>query len=100
MLKKAAFVAAASAGLMMLGSPAFAGGGGYDEGPHNGQAGLVNVNDVLNDNNVGVCDNKVNVLGVQATDALNGIGLPLLSPGAPTEAENKAPDVCVAESGH
>ncbi|PRX50158.1 hypothetical protein B0I33_102277 [Prauserella shujinwangii] len=91
----------------MIGSPAFAGGGHHDGDkwghgghPGTGQIGLVNVNDVLNDNNVGVCDNKVNVLGVQATDALNGIGLPLLSPGAPTSAANKAPDVCVVESGH
>ncbi|WP_199543549.1 hypothetical protein [Prauserella sp. PE36] len=98
MLKKSAFVAAAAAGLMMIGSPAFAGGeiDKDKEQNHTGQIGLVNVNDVLNDNNVGVCDNHVNVLGVQVADALNGLGVPLLSPAAETEAA--ANDICVAES--
>lgn len=98
MLKKTAFVATAAAGLMMLGSPAFATTGGDDgHGDGSGQVGLVNVNDVLNDNNVGVCDNKVNVLGVQATDALNGLGIPLLSPGGATGAESNAPDICAVQ---
>ncbi|MFC4002854.1 hypothetical protein ACFS2C_22715 [Prauserella oleivorans] len=115
MLKKSAFVAATAAGLLMIGSPAFAGGGDTIdkdihkeihktatqiinddvEGP-NGQLGLVNVNDVLNDNNVGVCDNNVNVLGVQVADALNGLSVPLLSPAG--ESEGGGSDVCVAES--
>ncbi|MFF5991911.1 hypothetical protein [Prauserella flavalba] len=96
MLKKSAFVAAAAAGLMMIGSPAFASGEIDEEQNDTGQLGLVNVDDVLNDNNVGVCDNHVNVLGVQVADVLNGLGVPLLSPAAETEAA--APDVCVAES--
>ncbi|KAA2263229.1 hypothetical protein F0L68_10430 [Solihabitans fulvus] len=66
MLKKAGVIAAAAAGLMMLGSPAFAAdahdGARTHEGwhPHS----LINV---LNGNNVngvlGVCGNNVGVLG-------------------------------------
>jgi hypothetical protein len=67
MMKKAGVVAAAAAGLMMLGAPAFAGG---MDGDHNGQVGLVNVNDVdvVKDINVnipvGVCNNNIGVLAV------------------------------------
>lgn len=98
-LKKSGFVAATAAGLLMLGSPAFADDTDYSDGAH-GQLGLVNVGDVLNDNNVGVCDNNVNVLGVQVTDVANGLGLalPLLSPGSATENDGVAPDICAAES--
>ena len=69
MFKKSAIVASAAAGLLMIGSPAFA---TPDEVEDNtGQVGLVNVDDVLNENNIGVCDNNINVLGVQVTDVLN-----------------------------
>ncbi|WP_370876705.1 hypothetical protein [Amycolatopsis thermophila] len=101
MLKKSAIVAAAAAGFMMIGSPAFAtqGGGHWDDGGDTGQLGLVNVDDVLNDNNVGVCDNQVNVLGVQVADALNGAGLtvPVLT-GASESDSGHAPDTCVADA--
>ncbi|MET0233952.1 MAG: hypothetical protein ABW224_04870 [Kibdelosporangium sp.] len=70
MLKKAGVIAAAAAGLLMLGAPAFAGG---VEGPGvnswNGQIGLVNLNgiDILEDINlnavVGACDNDLGLLG-------------------------------------
>ncbi|MET0233951.1 MAG: hypothetical protein ABW224_04865 [Kibdelosporangium sp.] len=74
MLKKAGAIAAAAAGLLMLGAPAFAG-----ENPtYNGQIGLVNLNDinVLDDINAnavaGVCNNNVG--------GLLGLVVPVLSP--------------------
>ncbi|AIJ23439.1 MULTISPECIES: hypothetical protein [Amycolatopsis methanolica group] len=99
MLKKSAIVAAAAAGFMMIGSPAFATQGAWDEGGDTGQLGLLNVDDVANDNNVGVCDNNVNVLGVQVADALEGVGatVPILS-GASDAQSGDAPDTCVAEA--
>ncbi|NIH80318.1 hypothetical protein [Amycolatopsis viridis] len=91
-------MAAVAAGFVMIGSPAFAAQGAWDEGGDTGQVGLVNVDDVLNDNNVGACHNNVNVLGVQVADALNGVGLdiPVLTGAAQQEA-GSAPNVCVAE---
>jgi len=65
--------------------------------------GLVNVNnvDVLHNANanVGVCDNNINVLGVQVPvqDVANGIDLPLLSSGA-HEAEGATPENCALAS--
>ena len=95
MLKKIGFVgAAAAAGMVILGGVASAQGSvsvgypGYpgDEGD-GGQVGLVNLNniDVAHNVNgtVGICDNDVNVLGVQVPveNSLNGLGVPILSPG-------------------
>jgi hypothetical protein len=75
-LKKAGVIAAAAAGLLMLGAPAFAGGDGdgmghgYDvNGAKHGQVGIVNLNDIdiakdINVNGVvGACGNNVGVLG-------------------------------------
>jgi hypothetical protein len=81
-LKKAGVIAAAAAGLLMLGGPAFAGepsdGMGMGEGGHhhggingadNGQVGLVNIHNIpiANDWNlnavVGACGDNVGVLG-------------------------------------
>ncbi|RSM87033.1 hypothetical protein DMH04_12445 [Kibdelosporangium aridum] len=71
MLKKAGVVAAAAAGLLMLGAPAFAGeapGHGINNAKH-GQVGLVNLHDIdivkdINLNGVlGACGNNVGVLG-------------------------------------
>jgi hypothetical protein len=85
-LKKAGVVAAAAAGLLMLAGPAFAGGEGMGDGyghghgingAHNGQVGLVNLNDIdiVKDINlnavVGACGNNVGVLGA---------AVPILSP--------------------
>lgn len=73
MLKKAGVIAAAAAGLMMLGAPAFA----DINSAHNGQVGLVNLNDIdiAKDINVnlivGACGNNVGVLGA---------AVPVLSP--------------------
>ncbi|MFI9450124.1 hypothetical protein [Amycolatopsis sp. NPDC052450] len=104
MLKKIGFVAAAMA------AGAFIGGGvasadtpdgdhhGYD---HSGQLGLVNLNNIDALHNVngtlGVCGNDVNVLGVQVPirDSLNGIGVPILSPGS-HEASGESPYNCAA----
>lgn len=67
------------------------------------QVGLANVSnlDVLHNVNVvaGVCDNNINVLGVQVPirDVANGIGIPVLSPGA-HEAEGSTPFNCAAGS--
>jgi hypothetical protein len=80
-LKKAGVIAAAAAGLLMLGGPAFAGQShhhtrGVNEA-HGGQVGLVNLNDIdiLKDIDInliaGVCGNNVGVLGA---------AVPVLSP--------------------
>ncbi len=79
MLKKAGVVAAAAAGLLMLGGPAFAGQAHHRDinSAHNGQVGLVNLNDIdiLKDINInviaGACGNNVGVLGA---------AVPVLSP--------------------
>ncbi|MEV6908728.1 hypothetical protein [Amycolatopsis sp. NPDC051071] len=105
MLKKIGFVAAAMA------AGAFIGGGVasadtpddiYDHGYDlSDQVGLANVNntDILHNVNavVGVCGNDVNVLGVQVPirDSLNGIGVPILSPGE-HEASGASPYNCAS----
>jgi hypothetical protein len=77
-LKKAGVVAAAAAGLIMLGAPAFASTAslqGEGWGHEGGQVGLVNVSDVdiLHNVNtvVGACGDNVGVLGA---------AVPILSP--------------------
>ncbi|OXM60550.1 hypothetical protein [Amycolatopsis vastitatis] len=114
MLKKIGFVTTAvAAGAFLAGGVAAAGtpdghehhghhhghhAGGYDQF---GQVGLVNLNntDVLHNVNgtVGVCGNDVNVLGVQVPihDSLNGIGVPILSPGE-HEASGESPYNCAS----
>jgi len=106
MLRKIGFVAAAmAAGAFVTGGIAAAGTSadelqGYD---HTGQVGLVNLNDTDALHNVqgtlGFCGNDVNVLGVQVPvhDSLNGLGVPVLSPGA-SAAEGESPYNC-ASSG-
>ncbi|CCH28122.1 hypothetical protein ABZ816_05350 [Actinosynnema sp. NPDC047251] len=68
MLKKAGAVAAIAAGLMMLGSPAFAAGHDADYDVHQWNSGpLISA---LNGNNVnvpvGVCGNNIGILGLVA----------------------------------
>ncbi|HEX3780747.1 MAG TPA: hypothetical protein VHX38_13860 [Pseudonocardiaceae bacterium] len=79
-LKKAGVVAAAAAGLIMLGAPAFAStahlqGEGWGGGHGGGQVGLVNVSnvDILHNVNAvaGACGDNVGVLGA---------AVPILSP--------------------
>ncbi|MEC3977314.1 hypothetical protein [Amycolatopsis sp. H20-H5] len=96
MLKKTGFVvAAAAAGMLMMGGLASAGtvhhghdwDGDFGDYANYGQVGLVNLNNTDIAHNVngtlGLCGNDVNVLGVQVPirDSLNGVGVPILSPG-------------------
>ncbi|SFW78168.1 hypothetical protein [Amycolatopsis australiensis] len=107
MLKKVGFVVAATAaGAFLAGGVASAGTPGGYEHHHGGhhstsQFGLLNLNntDVLHNVNgtLGVCGNDVNVLGVQVPihDSLNGIGVPILSPGG-HEASGENPYNCAS----
>jgi len=77
--------------------------GNTDSVDHSGfdQVGLLNLNntDVLHNVNavLGVCDNNINVLGVQVPveDVANGLNLPILSPGE-NVSEGETPDVCAS----
>ncbi|MFF1611470.1 hypothetical protein ACFVYA_27110 [Amycolatopsis sp. NPDC058278] len=107
MLKKIGFVTAAmAAGAFLAGGVAAAAtpdGHDHHHGGHTDQLGLLNLNntDVLHNVNaaLGVCDNEINVLGVQVPiqNSLNGIGVPILSPGE-HEASGENPENC-ASSG-
>lgn len=107
-IKKLGVVASGTAaGLLMLGSVASATTVGdlplgvSDNNDDLSQVGLVNLNntDVLHNVNipVGVCDNNINVLGVQVVveDVANGLSVPVLSPGE-HELESAVPDVCAS----
>jgi hypothetical protein len=115
MLKKIGFVTAgAAAGLMMMSGMASAQGepGDYAASDGNGngnvgQVGLVNLNntDVLHNVNavVGVCDNNVNVLGVQVivhevAEQLP-IDLDLLNPSGSSEDEDTSTNADSCASG-
>jgi hypothetical protein len=111
MLKKVGFVTAGvAAGMVMLSGFASAQGVdtpgvgfGYGDDEGNSQVGLLNLNnvDVLHNVNVtaGVCDNNINVLGVQVPveDVANGIGIPILSSGE-HDAEGATPENCASSS--
>lgn len=57
MFKKTAIVATAAAGLLAIGSPALATTPGEIEANENtNQIGLINVDDVLSENQINVCD--------------------------------------------
>ncbi|MDT8911937.1 hypothetical protein [Amycolatopsis sp. PS_44_ISF1] len=94
MLKKIGLVTAAlAAGAFLFGGVASASTADYPHGgDQSGQVGLLNLNntDLLHNVNVtpGICGNDVNVLGVQVPirNSLNGIGVPILSPGENTAA--------------
>ncbi|EHR63239.1 hypothetical protein [Saccharomonospora cyanea] len=69
MFKKTAIVATAAAGMLMLGSPAFATTPGENDVHDNtNQAGLINVDDVLSENQINICP-------VVSVDLLGQIGL-------------------------
>jgi hypothetical protein len=98
--------AAIAAGLVPLSGVASADTAGYPHGGHHDgddEIGLVNVNnvDALHNVNVnaGVCDNNINVLGVQVPveDVANGIGIPVLSPGS-SDAVGATPDNCASSA--
>ncbi|WP_116203597.1 hypothetical protein [Amycolatopsis circi] len=108
MLKKIGFLTAAvAAGALLFGGMASAAtqGGHHHHGDRDrpGQVGLANLNntDVLHNVNgtLGVCGNDVNVLGVQVPirDSLDGIGVPILSPGE-NKATGASPYNCAAGS--
>ena len=72
MFKKTAIVASAAAGLMMIGSPAFATTPADVEANDNtNQIGLINVDDVLSNNDINLCDtldlNLIALLGANLT---------------------------------
>ncbi|EHK80128.1 hypothetical protein ACWGRK_06145 [Saccharomonospora azurea] len=72
MFKKTAIVASAAAGLMMIGAPAFATEPGEIEANDNtNQIGLINVDDVLSNNDINLCDtldlNLIAILGGNST---------------------------------
>ena len=72
--------------------------GGRDGGDEIGLLNLTNLDVLHNVNaNVGVCDNTINVLGVQVPveDVANGIGVPVLSPGS-SEAIGATPENCAS----
>ncbi len=103
MLKKIGIVAAAiAAGALLGGGVASADTPtGHHGDDYSGQVGLINLNnlDLLHNvnANLGLCDNAVNVLGVQVPvhNSLNGIGIPILSPGQ-HHATGSNPQSCAA----
>jgi hypothetical protein len=105
MLKKIGFVTAGvAAGMAMMSGFASAEAGDLPGGGSiQNQNGLLNLNntDVLHNVSaaVGVCDNNINVLGIQVPvqDVANGVGVPILSPG-PNEAQSAHPENCASSS--
>ena len=104
MIKQLGFVATAlAAGMAIVGGSASATSLTVAGHPidHNDQVGLGNVQnlDAVHNLNVvgGVCDNNVNVLGVQVPvrDVAEGVGVPVLSPGE-HDAEGETPYNCAA----
>jgi hypothetical protein len=105
-IKQLGFVATAlAAGLAAFGGSASATTVTVEGHPvdHSEQFGLANVQslDALHNVNLvgGVCDDNVNVLGVQVPvqDVAQGVGVPILSPGA-HEAEGSSPSNCASGS--
>ncbi len=105
-IKKLGAVAVGTvAGMFMLGGIASAAPTGHDplnvDNDDFGQVGLLNLNniDILHNVNavVGVCDNNINVLGVQVPveDVANGLNIPVLSPGV-NASEGETGDVCAS----
>jgi hypothetical protein len=106
-IKQLGFVATAlAAGMAVIGGSASAapltvGGQPVDQTEQFGLIGNVQDLDAVHNLNVvgGVCENDINVLGVQVPvhDVADGIGVPVLSPGE-HEAEGDTPDNCAAGS--
>ncbi len=89
MLKKAGIAVTATAAALLAMSPlAFADGANND---HHEQTGLVNLQDNVIQANV--CDNNVNVLGIQVSDITAALGL--LSEGHTSASDD---DKCENES--
>ena len=111
MIRKIGLVAGvAAAGMVLFGGMASAttypstgsAGDHYSVGDNglDGQVGLLNLNnlDLLHNVNVvpGICGNNINVLGVQVPiqHALDGLNVPILSPGQ--SAAEGGPSSCAA----
>ncbi|MEV4058425.1 hypothetical protein AB0J55_45070 [Amycolatopsis sp. NPDC049688] len=107
MIKQFGFVATAlAAGMAVLGGSASAttvnvAGHPVDSTDQFGLIGNVQNLDAVHNLNIvgGVCDNDINVLGVQVPlhDVANGIGVPVLSPGEHA-AEGESPYNCASGS--
>ncbi|SFP68485.1 hypothetical protein SAMN05421810_10395 [Amycolatopsis arida] len=84
---------------MMAGSPAFA-QDGNDDNHIQPQLGLLNVADVLNDLDIGLCDWDVNILAIELDEVLNDLGLniPILSPGSDASDVTSWSKFCVADT--
>ncbi|SEF19576.1 hypothetical protein SAMN05421837_10116 [Amycolatopsis pretoriensis] len=104
MIKQLGFVATAlAAGMAVLGGSASAAGVTVAGHPidHSDQVGLANVQNLDAVHNLdavaGVCDDNVNVLGVQVPvqHVAEGVGVPVLSPGE-HEADGKSPFNCAS----
>ncbi len=98
--------AAIAAGVIPFAGTASADTTGHPHGGHGDggdQIGLLNVTnlDALHNVNVngGLCDNNINVLGVQVPleDIANGVGVPILSPGS-NDAVGVTPDNCASSA--
>jgi hypothetical protein len=104
-IKQLGFVATAlAAGMAVLGGSASAaplsvGGQPVDQNEQFGLIGNVQNTDLVHNLNVtgGVCDNDINVLGVQVPlhQVADGIDVPVLSPGEHS-AEGGTPNNCAA----
>jgi len=84
MFKKFTVTIAAVAGLMMIGSPAFADDPGFDSFDDPGPL-------------LTVCHNSVNVLRVHVVDVLDGLSanVPILTSETATDSEGDNQDPCV-----
>jgi hypothetical protein len=97
--------AAIAAGLVPFSGEASADTGyspasGRDGGDEIGLLNLTNLDALHNVNvNGGVCDNNINVLGVQVPveDVANGIDVPILSPGE-NDAVGATPENCASSN--
>ena len=105
MIKQLGFVATTlAAGMAVLGGSASAAnvsvaGHPVDSSDQFGLIGNVQNLDLVHNLNVvgGVCDNNINVLGVQVPveDVANGLNVPVLSPGS-SEAIGATPENCAS----
>jgi hypothetical protein len=97
--------ATVAAGLVPFAGQASADPGYYGGDRDGDEIGLLNLTnlDVLHNLNlnVGVCDNNINVLGIQVPieDVANGLNVPILSPGE-NEAIGATPENCASNENN
>jgi hypothetical protein len=102
MLKKAATLMAATAGLILAASPAHADGADdNDDTRVSPQGGVLDVSGLLNGSDLGVCDVTAMVVVAQVDDSANDLGadLPVLSPGSPGSGDNDMTEACAVVTG-